>query len=186
MVNSKIPSFHFTSSNYELLEYMKKNFSNCKNVTIDQANINDINRENKMFVSLTSSIIGQPTCVDKLFLTTFKHDNILNSHINKLTKYTSMKVPYLSYDSIITIDLGITKILYIPIRFSIESNIPTSHIHNAISTIFGELEKYDTSMINEVIIPLDGIENYLYYNIRSDIIAGLIYDSYKYNSSKKN
>jgi len=176
----KKPIIHFITNNNEMLIEMNKIFFNHKNIVINDDSIFDMESNNIIFVSFTSCIIGQPTIIDTLYLNKFNHENILTEEINKLTKYSNTDIPYIPYNSLINISINNTHILYIPIRFSITSNIPINHIHNAITTIFDVYinTNYD---VEKIVIPLDGIQNYKEYNINHCIIAKLLYDGYIYN-----
>jgi hypothetical protein len=155
---------------------------NIKNITISNDTILDYPIENNVFVSFTSCLVGDPTNIDNLYIRKFNHETILENKILEISKETNSNKKYIPYHSFININLDKTNIIYIPIRFSIFSNVPVNHVYHAIETILQQIPIISNQYnIDTIVIPLDGIENFN-ATINMDRIIDNIYSAFIHSS----
>ena len=136
------PIIHFIVRDDFMREELKKLFNKHNNIIVDKSNLQNINYDNVLYVSLTCCLLSSIMQTHNIYFERFKHNNILEDKIKQMGNYTNTKELYLPYHEYITIQLEENYILYTPIKYSYVSKTPINHIYTTFYIIYQEIEKY--------------------------------------------
>lgn len=172
------PIIHFVVGDFVLREELKKLFSKHNNIIIDNSNLSDVQYDEiTLYVSLTSCLLSSILKTHNVYFERFKHNEQLEEKIKEMGNYNNNKEILLPYHHYVTIQVDTNYIAYIPIKYSNTSKLPISHLYNAFSMIYQEVQKYNTKY---VVIPLDTIIQFDLNNSINQYVANTIYEAAHY------
>jgi hypothetical protein len=172
------PIIHFVVGDFVLREELKKLFSKHNNIIIDNSNLSDVQYDEiTLYVSLTSCLLSSILKTHNVYFEHFKHNEQLEEKIKALGNYNNNKELLLPYHNCVIIQVDTNYIAYIPIKYSNTSKLPISHLYNAFSMIYQEVQKYN---IKYVVIPLDTIIQFDLNNSINQYVANTIYEAAHY------
>lgn len=171
------PIIHFVVGDFLLREELIKLFKKHNNIIVDNHNLQNINYEKTLYVSLTSCLFSSIINTHNLYFERYKHNQELEDKIKEMGNYNNNKELFLPYHQYITIKVGEDYILYTPIKYSSISKLPITHIYTGFEIIYQEMLKYN---VNYIVIPLDNIINFNINDSINQYIAQTIYKSAHY------
>jgi hypothetical protein len=171
------PIIHFIVGDYAVREELKEIFKKENEVIINNDKIDTISGK-ILYISLTTCLATSILKINKIYLELFKHEKLLTEELNRNGHYNNKNEVYIPYNSYIMIEVpnNDAKILYIPIKYDYNSNVPLNHIYMIFDITYKEYQKYD---IEKIVIPLDSIIIFNINNSINNIITKNIYHSYK-------